>query len=158
MLTTMFILQLWVAGLLLTCSFSFLLQGLYVFVVYFILHNQTCCPMKASYTVEMNGHPGPSTAFFTPGSGMPPSGGEISKSTQNLISAMEEVLPLTLTWPLSVCFFPIYSLSISKSVQVKWCYVTFKSLSYMLANYSIMHVIQFIFFLALQPTLTSGLF
>ncbi|XP_076995276.1 adhesion G-protein coupled receptor V1 [Tamandua tetradactyla] len=69
------------------------LQGLYVFVVYFILHNQTCCPMKASYTVEMNGHPGPSTAFFTPGRGMPPAGGEISKSTQNLISAMEEVPP-----------------------------------------------------------------
>ncbi|KAM8777301.1 adhesion G-protein coupled receptor V1 [Rhynchonycteris naso] len=69
------------------------LQGLYVFVVYFILHNQTCCPMKASYTVEMNGHPGPSTAFCTPGSGMPPAGGEISKSTQNLISAMEEVPP-----------------------------------------------------------------
>nr|XP_001918372.2 G-protein coupled receptor 98 [Equus caballus] len=69
------------------------LQGLYVFVVYFVLHNQTCCPMKASYTVEMNGHPGPSTAFFTPGSGMPPAGGEISKSTQNLISAMEEVPP-----------------------------------------------------------------
>nr|XP_031304026.1 adhesion G-protein coupled receptor V1 [Camelus dromedarius] len=69
------------------------LQGLYVFVVYFILHNQTCCPMKASYTVEMNGHPGPSTAFFTPGSGMLPAGGEISKSTQNLISAMEEVPP-----------------------------------------------------------------
>ncbi|XP_036063369.1 adhesion G-protein coupled receptor V1 [Onychomys torridus] len=66
------------------------LQGLYVFVVYFILHNQACCPMKASYTVEMNGHPGPSTAFFTPGSGMPPSG-EIHKSTQNLINAMEEV-------------------------------------------------------------------
>ncbi|XP_036081242.1 adhesion G-protein coupled receptor V1 isoform X3 [Rousettus aegyptiacus] len=69
------------------------LQGLYVFVVYFILHNQTCCPMKASYTVEVNGHPGPSTAFFTPGSGMPPAGGEISKSTQNLIGAMEEVPP-----------------------------------------------------------------
>ncbi|KAM6225436.1 adhesion G-protein coupled receptor V1 [Rhynchocyon petersi] len=69
------------------------LQGLYVFVVYFILHNQMCCPMKASYTVEMNGHPGPSTAFFTPGSGMPPSGAEMSKSTQNLISAMEEVTP-----------------------------------------------------------------
>ncbi|XP_037657723.1 adhesion G-protein coupled receptor V1 [Choloepus didactylus] len=69
------------------------LQGLYVFVVYFILHNQTCCPMKASYAVEMNGHPGPSTAFFTPGSGMPPAGGEISKSTQNLITAVEEVPP-----------------------------------------------------------------
>uniref|UniRef100_F7FXQ0 Adhesion G-protein coupled receptor V1 n=1 Tax=Monodelphis domestica TaxID=13616 RepID=F7FXQ0_MONDO len=67
------------------------LQGLYVFVVYFILHNQMCCPMKASYTVEMNGHPGPGSAFFTTGSGMPPAGGEISKSTQNLISAMEEV-------------------------------------------------------------------
>lgn len=72
-------------------TFSFLLQGLYVFVVYFIMHNQMCCPMKASYTVEVNGHPGPSTAFFTPGSGMPPAGGEISKSTQNLISALEEV-------------------------------------------------------------------
>lgn len=72
----------------------FSLQGLYVFVVYFILHNQTCCPMKASYTVEMNGHPGPSEAFFTPGSGMPPAGGEINKSTQNLISAVEEVSAL----------------------------------------------------------------
>ncbi|XP_051028356.1 adhesion G-protein coupled receptor V1 [Acomys russatus] len=66
------------------------LQGLYVFVVYFILHNQTCCPMKASYTVEANGHPGPSTAFFTPGSGMPPAA-EMNKSTQSLINAMEEV-------------------------------------------------------------------
>lgn len=66
------------------------LQGLYVFVVYFILHNQTCCPMKASYTVEMNGHPGPSTAFFTPGSGMP-AAEEMNKSTQNLINAVEEV-------------------------------------------------------------------
>ncbi|XP_058512174.1 adhesion G-protein coupled receptor V1 [Ochotona princeps] len=69
------------------------LQGLYVFVVYFIMHNQMCCPMKASYTVEVNGHPGPSTAFFTPGSGMPPAGGEINKSTQNLIGALEEVPP-----------------------------------------------------------------
>ncbi|KAB0357997.1 hypothetical protein FD754_002153 [Muntiacus muntjak] len=76
-----------------TSKLTILTCGLYVFVVYFILHNQTCCPMKASYTVEMNGHPGPSTAFFTPGSGMPAAGGEISKSTQNLISAMEEVPP-----------------------------------------------------------------
>ncbi|XP_060091684.1 adhesion G-protein coupled receptor V1 isoform X2 [Heteronotia binoei] len=67
------------------------LQGLYVFVVYFILHNQLCCPVKASYTVEMNGHTSPGSAFFTHGSGMPPAGGEISKSTQNLISAMEEL-------------------------------------------------------------------
>uniref|UniRef100_G1KP04 Adhesion G-protein coupled receptor V1 n=1 Tax=Anolis carolinensis TaxID=28377 RepID=G1KP04_ANOCA len=67
------------------------LQGLYVFVVYFILHNQLCCPVKASYTVEMNGHTGPGSAFFTHGSGMPPAGGEISKSTQNLIAAMEEM-------------------------------------------------------------------
>ncbi|KAM5298193.1 adhesion G-protein coupled receptor V1 [Ctenodactylus gundi] len=69
------------------------LQGLYVFVVYFILHNQLCCPLKASYTVEANGHPGPGAAFFTPGSGMPTAGAEVSKSTQNLISAMEEVPP-----------------------------------------------------------------
>ncbi|XP_074850311.1 adhesion G-protein coupled receptor V1 [Carettochelys insculpta] len=67
------------------------LQGLYVFVVYFILHNQLCCPVKASYTIDMNGHTSPDSAFFTHGSGMPPAGGEISKSTQNLISAMEEV-------------------------------------------------------------------
>ncbi|XP_071587409.1 adhesion G-protein coupled receptor V1 isoform X2 [Heliangelus exortis] len=67
------------------------LQGLYVFVVYFILHNQLCCPVKASYTVDMNGHPTPGSAFFTHGSGLPAAGREISKSTQNLISAMEEV-------------------------------------------------------------------
>ncbi|XP_053910929.1 adhesion G-protein coupled receptor V1 [Cuculus canorus] len=67
------------------------LQGLYVFVVYFILHNQLCCPVKASYTVDMNGHTAPGSAFFTHGSGLPAAGGEISKSTQNLISAMEEV-------------------------------------------------------------------
>ncbi|KAM8960806.1 adhesion G-protein coupled receptor V1 [Pelodytes ibericus] len=67
------------------------LQGLYVFVVYFILHNQLCCPVKASYSIEMDGHRSPASAFFTPGSGMPAAGSEISKSTQNLISAMEEI-------------------------------------------------------------------
>ncbi|OCU02316.1 adhesion G-protein coupled receptor V1 [Xenopus laevis] len=67
------------------------LQGLYVFVVYFILHNQLCCPAKASYSIEADGHRSQSSAFFTPSSGMPPAGGEISKSTQNLISAMEEI-------------------------------------------------------------------
>ncbi|XP_063151499.1 adhesion G-protein coupled receptor V1 [Candoia aspera] len=67
------------------------LQGLYVFVVYFILHNQLCCPVKASYTVEMNGNTSSGSAFFTHGSGMPLAGEEISKSTQNLIAAMEEM-------------------------------------------------------------------
>uniref|UniRef100_A0ABM5FTD0 Adhesion G-protein coupled receptor V1 isoform X1 n=1 Tax=Pogona vitticeps TaxID=103695 RepID=A0ABM5FTD0_9SAUR len=67
------------------------LQGLYIFVVYFILHNQLCCPVKASYTVEMNGHTSSGSAFFTHGSGMPSAGAEISKSTQNLIAAMEEM-------------------------------------------------------------------
>lgn len=71
--------------------------------------------MKASYTVEMNGHPGPSTAFFTPGSGMPPAGGEISKSTQNLISAMEEVPA------------PALSLSVSLSLCVSLSYTAFPS-------------------------------
>lgn len=71
--------------------FQSLFKGLYVFVVYFILHNQLCCPVKASYTVDMNGHTTPGSAFFTHGSGLPAAGGEISKSTQNLISAMEEV-------------------------------------------------------------------
>ncbi|KAG8456387.1 hypothetical protein GDO86_002244 [Hymenochirus boettgeri] len=67
------------------------LQGLYVFVVYFILHNQLCCPVKASYTIEADGHRSQVSAFFTPSSGMLPAGDEISKSTQNLISAMEEI-------------------------------------------------------------------
>ncbi|XP_040275580.1 adhesion G-protein coupled receptor V1 [Bufo bufo] len=67
------------------------LQGLYAFVVYFIMHNQLCCPVKASYSIEMDGHRSPASAFFTPSSGMPPAGAEISKSTQNLISAMEEI-------------------------------------------------------------------
>ncbi|XP_068103893.1 adhesion G-protein coupled receptor V1 [Hyperolius riggenbachi] len=67
------------------------LQGLYAFVVYFIMHNQLCCPVKASYSIETDGLRSPTSAFFTPSSGMPPAGTEISKSTQNLISAMEEV-------------------------------------------------------------------
>uniref|UniRef100_A0A4W3JB69 Adhesion G-protein coupled receptor V1 n=1 Tax=Callorhinchus milii TaxID=7868 RepID=A0A4W3JB69_CALMI len=66
-------------------------QGLYVFVVYFVLHNQLCWPVKASYTVEMNGHPAPGATYLTHGSGTPSVGGEISKSTQNLIAAMEEI-------------------------------------------------------------------
>uniref|UniRef100_A0A8C4S4U8 Adhesion G-protein coupled receptor V1 n=1 Tax=Erpetoichthys calabaricus TaxID=27687 RepID=A0A8C4S4U8_ERPCA len=65
------------------------LLGLYVFVVYFILHNQLCWPVKASYSMEMNGHTTPGSAFQ--GTGIPSIDGEISKSTQNLITAMEEV-------------------------------------------------------------------
>ena len=65
-----------------------LLQGLYVFAVYFLMHNQLCWPSKASYTVEMNGHSGPDATYQ---GGASTVGGEISKSTQNLISAMEEV-------------------------------------------------------------------
>ncbi|MGH0180114.1 UNVERIFIED_CONTAM: hypothetical protein FKN15_002602 [Acipenser sinensis] len=65
--------------------------GLYVFMVYFIMHNQLCWPVKASYSVEMSGHPSPGSAFQ--GTGGPSVGGEISKSTQNLIAAMEEVPP-----------------------------------------------------------------
>ncbi|KAJ8285558.1 hypothetical protein GJAV_G00028220 [Gymnothorax javanicus] len=68
--------------------FNFLL-GLYVLVVYVIMHNQLCWPVKASYTVEMNGHGGPDSSFQA--GATPTVGGEISKSTQNLISAMEEV-------------------------------------------------------------------
>ncbi|XP_039615272.1 adhesion G-protein coupled receptor V1 [Polypterus senegalus] len=65
------------------------LLGLYVFVVYFILHNQLCWPVKASYSMEMNGHTTPGSPFQ--GTGIPSIDGEISKSTQNLITAMEEV-------------------------------------------------------------------
>ncbi|XP_046871129.1 adhesion G-protein coupled receptor V1 isoform X3 [Hypomesus transpacificus] len=63
-------------------------MGLYVFAVYFLMHNQLCWPSKASYTVEMNGHSGPDATYQ---GGASTVGGEISKSTQNLISAMEEV-------------------------------------------------------------------
>ncbi|KAM9393782.1 adhesion G-protein coupled receptor V1 [Pholidichthys leucotaenia] len=65
------------------------LLGLYVFAVYFIMHNQVCWPTKASYTVEMNGHDGPDSVYQ--GVGPTTVGDDISKSTQNLISAMEEV-------------------------------------------------------------------
>uniref|UniRef100_UPI0037E7935A adhesion G-protein coupled receptor V1 n=1 Tax=Semicossyphus pulcher TaxID=241346 RepID=UPI0037E7935A len=63
--------------------------GLYVFAVYFVMHNQLCWPTKASYTVEMSGHDGPDSSYQ--GGGPTTVGGDISKSTQNLISAMEEV-------------------------------------------------------------------
>lgn len=64
-------------------------QGLYVFAVYFVMHNQLCWPTKASYTVEMSGHDSPDSTYQ--GGGPTTVGGDISKSTQNLISAMEEV-------------------------------------------------------------------
>ncbi|XP_017551078.2 adhesion G-protein coupled receptor V1 isoform X2 [Pygocentrus nattereri] len=64
--------------------------GLYVFAVYFIMHNQLCWPAKASYTVEMNGHSSPDGVFQSTGA-TTVGGEEISKSTQNLISAMEEI-------------------------------------------------------------------
>ncbi|KAG7490788.1 G-protein coupled receptor 98 [Solea senegalensis] len=63
--------------------------GLYVFAVYFIMHNQLLWPTKASYTVEMNGHDSPDSSYQ--GGGPTTVGGDISKSTQNLISAMEEI-------------------------------------------------------------------
>ncbi|KAF7670351.1 hypothetical protein LDENG_00010120 [Lucifuga dentata] len=63
--------------------------GLYVFAVYFVMHNQVCWPAKASYTVEMNGHDRPDSTY--PGGGAAAVGDDINKSTQNLISAMEEV-------------------------------------------------------------------
>uniref|UniRef100_A0A3B4V3U8 Adhesion G-protein coupled receptor V1 n=1 Tax=Seriola dumerili TaxID=41447 RepID=A0A3B4V3U8_SERDU len=65
------------------------LLGLYVFAVYFVMHNQLCWPTKASYTVEMSGHDSPDSTYQ--GGGPATVGGDISKSTQNLISAMEEV-------------------------------------------------------------------
>ncbi|KAM8865111.1 adhesion G-protein coupled receptor V1 isoform 2-T2 [Synchiropus picturatus] len=65
------------------------LLGLYVFAIYFVMHNQLCWPTKASYTVEMSGPDSPETPYQ--GGGPTTVGGDISKSTQNLISAMEEV-------------------------------------------------------------------
>lgn len=63
---------------------------MYVFAVYFVMHNQLCWPTKASYTVEMSGHDGPESSYQ--GGGPTSVGGDINKSTQNLISAMEEVM------------------------------------------------------------------
>ncbi|XP_041856249.1 adhesion G-protein coupled receptor V1 [Melanotaenia boesemani] len=74
--------------LILYVIFNFML-GLYVFAVYFIMHNQLFWPTKASYTVEMSGHDGPDSTYQ--GGGPTTVGGDISKSTQNLISAMEEI-------------------------------------------------------------------
>uniref|UniRef100_A0A3P8TGE6 Adhesion G-protein coupled receptor V1 n=1 Tax=Amphiprion percula TaxID=161767 RepID=A0A3P8TGE6_AMPPE len=65
------------------------LLGLYVFAVYFIMHNQCFWPSKATYTVEMSDHDGPDSTYQ--GGGPTSVGGDISKSTQNLISAMEEI-------------------------------------------------------------------
>ncbi|XP_061753493.1 adhesion G-protein coupled receptor V1 [Nerophis ophidion] len=65
------------------------LLGLYVFTVYFVMHNQLCWPAKATYTVEMSGHDSPDSSY--PGGGPTTVGADINKSTQNLISAMEEV-------------------------------------------------------------------
>ncbi|XP_062873808.1 adhesion G-protein coupled receptor V1 [Trichomycterus rosablanca] len=67
-----------------------ILLGLYVFAVYFLMHNQLCWPAKATYTVEMNGQDRTDGAFQSTGA-VTVGGGEISKSTQNLISAMEEI-------------------------------------------------------------------
>ncbi|XP_029685938.1 LOW QUALITY PROTEIN: adhesion G-protein coupled receptor V1 [Takifugu rubripes] len=78
--------QLWM--LILYVIFNCLL-GIYVFAVYFIMHNQLCWPTKASYTVEMSGHDGPDSSYQ--GGGPTSAGGDINKSTQNLISAMEEL-------------------------------------------------------------------
>ncbi|XP_057687080.1 adhesion G-protein coupled receptor V1 isoform X4 [Corythoichthys intestinalis] len=65
------------------------LLGLYVFAVYFVMHNQLCCPAKATYNVERSEHDSPDSSF--PGAGPTTVGADINKSTQNLISAMEEV-------------------------------------------------------------------
>lgn len=64
-------------------------QGLYVFAVYFVMHNQLCWPAKATYNVEMSGHDSPDSTYQ--GGGPTTFGADINKSTQNLISAMEEV-------------------------------------------------------------------
>lgn len=81
--------QLWM--LILYVIFNCLL-GLYVLAVYFVMHNQLFWPTKASYTVEMSGHDSPDSTYQ--GGGPTTIGGDISKSTQNLISAMEEVQTL----------------------------------------------------------------
>ena len=54
------------------------------------MHNQLCWPTKASYTVEMSGPDGSDSSYQ--GGGPTSVGGDINKSTQNLISAMEEVI------------------------------------------------------------------
>lgn len=79
------------------------LQGIYVFAVYFIMHNQLCWPTKASYTVEMSGHDGPDPSYQ--GGGPKSVRGDVNKSTQNLISAMEEVTWHSLTSDHKHCLY-----------------------------------------------------
>lgn len=106
-------------------------QGTYVFAVYFIMHNQLCWPTKASYTVETSGREGPDSSYQ--GGGPTSAGGDINKSTQNLISAMEEVklrharwhTPFTcpsewrksfgIVFPICFCILLIWLLSTAKN-------------------------------------------
>lgn len=90
-----------------------------MFAVYFVMHNQLCWPTKASYTVEMNGHDRPDTTFQ---SGGPTTvGGDISKSTQNLISAMEEI---SADWDRSSLRTSIQPTSVFKPSPVMETYTT----------------------------------
>ncbi|XP_077457045.1 adhesion G-protein coupled receptor V1 [Stigmatopora argus] len=78
--------HMWMLVLYIICN---CLLGLYVFAVYFVMHNQLCWPSKATYNVEMSGHDSLDSSL--PGAGPTTVGADINKSTQNLISAMEEV-------------------------------------------------------------------
>ncbi|KAM4746526.1 adhesion G-protein coupled receptor V1 isoform 2-T2 [Anableps anableps] len=95
------------------------LLGLYVFAVYFVMHNQLCWPTKASYTVEMNGHDRPDSTFQA--GGPTTVGGDISKSTQNLISAMEEI---SADWERSSLRTSIQPTSVFKPSPVMGTYAT----------------------------------
>uniref|UniRef100_A0A3Q2PRU9 Adhesion G-protein coupled receptor V1 n=1 Tax=Fundulus heteroclitus TaxID=8078 RepID=A0A3Q2PRU9_FUNHE len=95
------------------------LLGLYVFAVYFVMHNQLCWPTKASYTVEMNGHDRPDSTFQA--GGPTTVGADISKSTQNLISAMEEI---SADWERSSLRTSIQPASAFKPTPVMEAYTT----------------------------------
>lgn len=89
-----------------------------MFAVYFLMHNQLCWPAKATYTVEMNSQDRTDGTFQGTGA-VTIGGGEISKSTQNLISAMEEVptLPETFSWSFYYSF-SINVLSVCAAVVI----------------------------------------
>ncbi|KAM9822621.1 adhesion G-protein coupled receptor V1 isoform 2-T2 [Syngnathus typhle] len=78
--------HMWMLVLYIICN---CLLGVHVLAIYLVMHNLLFCPAKATYNVEMSGQDSPDSAYQ--GAGPTTVGVDINKSTQNLISAMEEV-------------------------------------------------------------------
>ncbi|XP_032809135.2 adhesion G-protein coupled receptor V1 isoform X2 [Petromyzon marinus] len=85
--------RLWMLILFVICNS---LQGLYTLVVYAVLRNQLCWPVKTSYNLNASREASGRAAHPLPGSTYPEDIGDINKSTQNLITALEET---QVDWP-----------------------------------------------------------